>query len=85
MTLPIGMTAEKLREIADLFDTYDGLAEEYIGALDGLKWWSTIDDTYNVLADVRGREVQIDLRRWADEIEQPRRQAPSIPTESRGY
>lgn len=62
--IPEGMTAEKLREIANWLDTYDKIIERVIFTMGG-------DDVLDgeALIAVRGKEVQEDLRRWADEID----------------
>lgn len=62
--LPEGMTAERLRAIAKWLDTYDAIVERVIFTMDG-------DDvlTGEQLNAVRGKDVQGDLRRWADVIE----------------
>lgn len=65
MNLPEGMTAEKLREIANWLDTYDRLAEQYLDLLEG----AGFPGTGEALIAVQGKEVQDDLRRWADEVD----------------
>lgn len=64
MNLPEGMTAEKLRILADWLDTYDIIIERVVFTQGG-------DDVLagEQLVAVRGKEVQDDLRRWADDID----------------
>jgi hypothetical protein len=56
------MTGAKLRLIAAWLDTYDNMAQEYLRA-------SGVSEAI-VESTVRGTEVQDDLRRWADELDQ---------------
>ncbi len=65
MNLPAGMTSEKLREIANWLDTYDLLAEKYLDLLEQ----AGVTGTYKALVACRGKEVQDDLRNWADDID----------------
>jgi hypothetical protein len=62
--MPEGMTAEKLRTLAEWFDTYDAIIEQVIFTLDGEE---ATDG--KALVAVRGKDVQEDLRRWADDID----------------
>lgn len=57
------MTAEKLRLMADWFDTYDKMAALYI--VDN----APPAEQPELLCIVSGTVIQDDLRRWADEIE----------------
>lgn len=63
MNLPEGMTAEKLRDIANWLDLYDKMGEKFIVEIEGKEY-----DGEAIMA-VRGKGVQDALRRWADEIE----------------
>lgn len=63
--VPEGMTAEKLRWIADWLDTYDNMAEKILGV------GEMTPDRMKTLTAIRGKEVQADLRQWADAIETP--------------
>ena len=66
--LPEGMTAEKLRYIADWLDIYDRMADQYVSALvagGGL----VPTDAERAKVAVRSKEVQTDLRAWANAIE----------------
>lgn len=70
---PRGMTAEKLRAIADWLDTYDLMAEQYIGIVEtlvrqGLLHSSAVEHQ-EVLAVVRSSEIQDELRRWALDLD----------------
>lgn len=67
--IPDGMTAWKLREIANWLDTYDQMAEQYINLMCLDKSPVEVDE---LLAAVRGKEVQDDLRAWADAIDTER-------------
>ena len=72
--LPKGMSAEKLRKIADWVDTHDEAVESYITLLDqlaarGISVGSTPEDRVIARKVLSGTEVQDDLRAWADEIE----------------
>lgn len=69
MTLPEGMTAEKLRDIADWLDLYDRLAESYINLIESIGRTPASADVEATIAVVRGEEVQNDLRHWADAID----------------
>ncbi len=74
MNLPDGMTAEKLRDIADWLDTYDELAQAHILLVEALKTRGffkhvTVDDAAGALEEAAGKAVQNDLRRWADDID----------------
>lgn len=68
MTIPEGMTPEKLRKVADWLDTYDNLFKKIVVRYP--------DGTVKSAREVTGlghgdwNEVQVDLRRWADELEQ---------------
>lgn len=62
--VPEGMTAEKLRTLADWFDTYDAMAEQFIAVMAN----TAQEDVSEALATVRGTEVQDDLRRWANAL-----------------
>lgn len=61
-------TAERLRRVAAWLDTYDALAASYFDLLerDGL---AVPEELVDVRAAASGKEVQSDLRRWADAIE----------------
>lgn len=63
-----GMTPEKLREIADWFDAYDELAESYLALVGSYELVRDGERLASALVAVRGKEVQTDLRRWADAI-----------------
>lgn len=58
------MTGEKLRSIASWLDTYDAIVEQVIITVEG-----GIDLDGKKLTAVRGKDVQDDLRRWADELD----------------
>lgn len=63
------MTPAHLRRVAEWLDTYDIVAEAYIERrrLDG----NVDNEELNKLREeVRGNDVQRDLRRWAEELEQ---------------
>lgn len=62
--LPEGLTPDKLRSIANWFDTYDVIIERVIFTMGG----DDVLDGERLIA-VRGKDVQVDLRRWADAIE----------------
>lgn len=66
---PKGMTAEKLRDIAAWLTMYDTLAESYIRVTRNLNSNIRTKDVEEMLAAVRSKDVQKDLRRWADEID----------------
>jgi len=63
------LNAEALRNIADWLDTYDDLAEQYFDLLviQGLRYG---DEVAAARAACDSDEIQVDLRRWADELEQ---------------
>lgn len=69
MILPEGMTAEKLREVADWLDTYDSLATSYISLIHTLRVKRDITTIVSLLETVQSKDVQADLRRWADDID----------------
>jgi hypothetical protein len=69
------LTPEALRDIADWLDQYDAFAAGVIEALSPLlSFVSDGHGDYNSLADdlheIKGTDVQDDLRRWADEFEE---------------
>lgn len=66
--LPEGMTAEKLRNIADWLDTYDAVALSYFD-LHEMFLETPAEELVEVRAAAAGTEVQDDLRRWADQID----------------
>lgn len=59
-----GMTSEKLRAVASWLDTYDAIVERVVFAIGG----EDVLDGERLVA-IRGKEVQDDLRRWADDID----------------
>jgi hypothetical protein len=63
-SLPEGMTADALRNMARWFDLYDEMADAYFSALvkGGV---ATEADVVKSRAAVHGREIQDDLLRWA--------------------
>jgi len=63
------LNAEALRNIADWLDTYDDLAKQYFDLLvvQGLR---SDDEVAAARAACDSDEIQVDLRRWADELEQ---------------
>lgn len=66
------MTPGKLRSIADWLDTYDGLANVLLDLirLRRIDVSEKVRGTvYAATAVASGKEVQADLRRWADEME----------------
>lgn len=63
-SVPDGMTPEKLRAVAHWLDTYDELFEHIVIQVKG-----DIEIQGDALIAARGKEVQTDLRRWADELE----------------
>lgn len=67
-TLPEGMTAEKLRKVADWLDTYDTMAAEFIAICErsGVGPPETLKGARAACA---GTEVQDDLRAWADTLD----------------
>lgn len=65
-TVPDDMTAEKLRTIADWLDTYDLLAQAHIDLLEAI---GTTHDLTAASAVAASKEVQADLRRWADDLD----------------
>lgn len=67
MTDAGAMTPTALRNIADWLDTYDDLAAAYFDLL--VDTGTPADDLVRVRAATSGKEVQDDLRRWADELE----------------
>jgi hypothetical protein len=62
------LNAEALRNIADWLDTYDDLAKQYFDLLvvQGLR---SDDEVAAARAACDSDEIQVDLRRWADELE----------------
>jgi hypothetical protein len=62
------MTGEKLRAIAHWLDVYDELGESYIRLVE-LYHHPMPDVLEQSLKTVRSDEVQVDLRRWADQID----------------
>lgn len=71
-----GMTPEKLRKAADWFDTYDKLAEAH--------WWlleqtglHQSDELAEVRAVSSSKEVQSELRAWADALARHGRLGPA--------
>lgn len=68
MSIPEGMTAEKLRAVADWLDIYDRMGESYLYHIEHSGWSST-EDLAEVRLTISSKEVQEDLLRWADEIE----------------
>jgi hypothetical protein len=85
--LPEGMTAEKLRTIAGWLDTYDRLAARYVDLIEVLveKGLTTVNADYEAALRVAaGKEVQDDLRRWADAIDERYLEAlPPLPESPR--
>lgn len=69
--LPEGMTAEKLRYIADWLDIYDRMAGRYIEAVVAGGGTAPTAAERAQMA-VRSEEVQDDLRRWAAHIDSSR-------------
>lgn len=72
LNLPEGMTAEKLRDIAAWLDTYDKLGEAYVRLTQALNIYigdDNADAIEEILEIIRGKGIQDDLRRWADEID----------------
>ena len=63
------MTAEKLREIANWLDLYDRIAARYLDILgdEGVVDPESLERARDVVAS---DEIQQDLRRWADELEE---------------
>jgi hypothetical protein len=68
--LPEGMTAEKLRYIADWLDIYDRMAVRYIEAIVASGGAAPAEGERAQMV-VRSKEVQDDLRRWAAHIDGP--------------
>lgn len=85
--MPEGMTAEKLRSVADWLDIYDRLAARHVELVNfladfvaGATWDvlvgeglvpPVLDGSHEAALRVaKCSEVQNDLRRWADEVEQ---------------
>ncbi len=64
--LPEGLTPTVLRQLASWFDTYDRMAESYIAMTRDLVSAERVEELLKI---VRGKGVQDDLRRWADDIE----------------
>lgn len=64
MNIPEGMTASKLRAIADWLDLYDKMGEKFVVAVEGYE-----DIKGEAIMALRGKGVQDDLRRWADAID----------------
>lgn len=69
MSVPEGMTPEKLRTIADWLDTYDHMAEKYITAAMMSALPLEADRAERVREVVRSSEIQDELRQWANAIE----------------
>lgn len=72
--IPEGMTADKLRDIAEWLDTYDRLAKVFLEGLvrGGMK---TSEEIQSPLAATQSTVVQDELRAWADAIEP----SPALP------
>jgi hypothetical protein len=70
MSVPDGMTSEKLRAIADWFDTYDKMAKQYFTILEN----NGRTGTEKAREACDSDEIQAELRYWADLIDE-RRQA----------
>lgn len=66
MQLPKGMTAQKLRIMADWFDTYEFIIERQTGMLQDRYSEEAIDGIMAVITD---KTAQADIRVWADEID----------------
>lgn len=66
--LPEGMTAWKLREIANWLDTYDELAEAYMRLRREQGDPGIAEAVKSALSVVRGKEVQDELRAWANQL-----------------
>lgn len=69
MNLPEGMTAEKLRDIAEWLDLYDRLAVSYIKFIESIGRTPASANVEAALDVVRGESAQSDLRAWADAID----------------
>jgi len=69
MTIPSGMTAEKLRDVADWLDTCDKVLLAYISLVREFLPNVRTEGIQAMIADIEGKGVQEDLRRWADEID----------------
>lgn len=63
--VPEDMTPGKLRYIADWLDIFDKITQSYIDLLN-----FETDEAEQALYAVRKKEVQDDLRSWADHIQE---------------
>lgn len=59
------LTGDALRVVANWLDTYNSLAQSYFTMLEKLYGWDVAD----VRAISASDEIQIDLRRWAEELD----------------
>lgn len=65
---PRELTPDNLRIIADWLDTYDKMAILYLDT-DEAKRSYTPEQREKALATCAGKQIQDDLRRWADDID----------------
>lgn len=73
MQVPDGLTAEKLNTIANWFDLFDGMAQLWLEGIPPTKSSKQTEEDFkqmikDALVEVKGDDIQQDLRRWAMEL-----------------